>query len=48
MLRLLGDRRTLLEALTLDWAEGRLELPRNRRPASSRRTNRFRTRRLGS
>lgn len=48
MLRLLGDRRTLLEALTLDWAEGRLDLPRNRRPASSRRTNRFRTRRLGS
>ena len=29
MLRLFGDRKSLLEALMQDWAEAQLQLPRN-------------------
>ncbi|WP_156783576.1 hypothetical protein ACLM45_01635 [Synechococcus sp. A10-1-5-9] len=43
MLRLFGDRDTLIEALTMDWADHQLQLPRRASQDRSARRRRFRT-----
>ena len=43
MLRLLGDRESLLEALAMDWAETQLQLPRQHGTQKARRRRCFKT-----
>jgi len=47
MLRLFGDRESLIEALTMDWADHQLQLPTKARQERSIRRRLFRTSRRG-
>lgn len=47
MLRLFGDRESLIEALAMDWADHQLQLPTNTKQDRSARRRRFRTSRRG-
>ena len=47
MLRMFGDRQSLLEALMQDWAEAQLHLPRESEVSQQLRIERPKTRRSG-